>query len=67
MAWVSTGGPAVTRHIQALGEEQASEVVEAVAELVVKFLKVQCNPGQPASCGLERAHERSDAQQPDAR
>lgn len=55
------------RHFRTLSEKETDEVVDAVADLIVNFLKAKREPEPSGERRQERTHERSDAQQLETR
>ncbi len=53
----------LTRHYHELSETETDEVVEAVADLIVNFLKGSADPKRSG----ERNHDRHVAQQAESR
>lgn len=58
--------PELKRHYHKLSEKETDEVVEAVADLIVNFLKGRRDAARAEGDDPERGHER-DREQPDAR
>ncbi len=50
------------RHVHRLSEQETDELVEAVADLIVNFLKTQRDPARTGGDGTERNHERDRGQ-----
>ena len=55
------------RHFHTLSEKETDEVVDAVADLIVNFLKGKRGSEHSADRRQERDHERNDAQQLESR
>ena len=55
------------RHFRTLPPKETDEVVEAVADLIVNFLKRRRETGVSAGSKQERTHERSRGQQTESR
>ena len=49
------------RHYHALSEQETDGVVDAVADLIVNFLKGSRDPERPPKGTQERGHERDAA------
>lgn len=57
----------IKRHYRELPEKETQEVVEAVADLIVTFLKGRSRPARGAEAKQEHEHERDREHRADAR
>jgi len=55
------------RHYHLLSEQETDDVVDAVADLIVSFLKGKRDPERSPKCGQERGHERDATFQHESR
>ena len=55
------------RHFHTLSEKETDEVVDAVADLIVNFLKAKRDPEPSVKRRQERDHERNVAHQAESR
>ncbi len=47
----------IKSHFHTLSDKETDEVVDAVADLIVNFLKGKRDPEQSAKCRQERTHD----------